>query len=442
MALSVKQLQEERAKLQEEAAQIIEAADKEERRLTADEKTRLKQIEDETANVDDDIAIRARHLEQANKKIWSEYDTDQVKQEEKKEEPQGFTGEYALGEQLKAVVQATMSNGRVVDPRLRVSDPFAAATGLGSETGSEGAFLVQQEYSSEIWKRVYETGNIVSRCRRLRLGQNSDGIKLNAVAETDRGTGTRLGGVQAYWVSQGDEITASAPKFRQIELKLQKLAALCYATDELIADASALQDFIMSELPQELNFMVEDSIFNGVGGGQPLGILNSGAINEVAVETGQGAPDYFLYENAVKMYSRMYGRSRGSAIWTVDQSIEPYLYTMGLTVGTGGSAVFMPAGGASAQPYATLFARPIIPIEYGQAVGTAGDIMFVDLSQYVMIDKAAVESAASMHVRFIYDEMAFRFIYRVDGQPLWNNTLTPKSDGDALSPFVSLAARS
>ncbi|UCD59035.1 MAG: phage major capsid protein, partial [Candidatus Hydrogenedentota bacterium] len=128
-------------------------------------------------------------------------------------------------------------------------------------------------------------------------------------------------------------------------------------------------------------------------------------------------------------------------VWLVDQSVEPQLYTMSLTVGTGGSPVYLPAGGASASPFASLFGRPVIPIEYGAALGTSGDIMLVDLSQYTVIDKGAIEIASSIHVRFLYDEQAFRFVWRLDGQPQWNSALTPKSGGDTLSAYITLAGR-
>jgi len=46
-----------------------------------------------------------------------------------------------------------------------------------------------------------------------------------------------------------------------------------------------------------------------------------------------------------------------------------------------------------------------------------------------------------MHVKFITDEMTYRFIARNDGQPSWNAALTPKNGSNTLSPYVALAAR-
>ena len=83
----------------------------------------------------------------------------------------------------------------------------------------------------------------------------------------------------------------------------------------------------------------------------------------------------------------------------------------------------------------------MIPVEYCQTLGTTGDIILADFSQYLMIDKGGLQSASSIHVRFVYDETAFRFVYRVDGQPAWNAALTPYKGTNKLSPFVVLASR-
>ena len=82
----------------------------------------------------------------------------------------------------------------------------------------------------------------------------------------------------------------------------------------------------------------------------------------------------------------------------------------------------------------------MIPVEYCAALGTAGDLILVDLSQYVVIDKGSVEQAVSLHVAFLTDEQVYRFIYRADGQLQWNAALTPKSAGNTLSCVLALSA--
>ena len=340
----------------------------------------------------------------------------------------------SLGEQLQAVYKAAVPGGSV-DARLATK-----ASGLSEGVPSEGGFLVDKPLAAELLKRTYETGVLVPRVRRIPIGPNANGVKINAIDETSRAAGSRWGGVQVYWLAEAGTKTATKPKFRQIQMELQKVAALCYATDELLQDAVALEGVIREAFPEEMNYELDRVILRGSGAGQPLGILNAGCLVTVAKETGQAATTV-VTENIVKMWSRCWGRSRQNAVWLINQDIEPQLYTMSLSVGTGGVPVYMPAGGVSGQPYSTLFGRPVIPHEECSTLGTVGDIVLADFSQYLLIDKGGVGAESSIHVRFIYDETTFRFVYRVDGQPAWNSALTPAQGSNTLSPFVVLAAR-
>ena len=140
------------------------------------------------------------------------------------------------------------------------------------------------------------------------------------------------------------------------------------------------------------------------------------------------------------MWKQFYAPSRNNAVWLINQVEEAELYGMTLTDYV---PVYMPAGGLSGKPFGTLMGKPVIPIEQtSDDVGTTGDIMLADLSQYLMIEKGGLQTASSLHVRFLYDEQVFRFIYRADGQPMWEAPLTPYKGSNTLSPFVTLATRS
>ena len=157
-------------------------------------------------------------------------------------------------------------------------------------------------------------------------------------------------------------------------------------------------------------------------------------------ETGQAAATV-VSENLIKMWARMWAPSRRNAVWLINQDVEPQLMQLSLPVSTGGQLVYMPPGGLSASPYGSIFGRPVLPVEYCQTLGTTGDVILADLSEYYAIEKGGVEAASSIHVRFVYDETVFRFVYRFDGQPSWASALTPFKGTNTLSPFVVLAAR-
>jgi HK97 family phage major capsid protein len=229
-------------------------------------------------------------------------------------------------------------------------------------------------------------------------------------------------------------------EIRLIELDLKKLFSLMYVSDELLQDTNLLGEIAMQAFSEELMFMTEDAIFEGDGVGKPMGVINAPCLVTVAKDAAQQTKTLSL-NNILTMWSQCWMRSRKNACWFINQDVEPQLYQLSQAVGTGGLPMFLPAGGLNAAPYSTLFGRPVVPIEYAATLGTPGDVLLGDFSQYVLADKRGLQAATSMHVRFLTDEMTFRFTYRVDGEPLWHTPLTPFKGSSTKSPFVALAAR-
>jgi len=333
------------------------------------------------------------------------------------------------GEYFQAVKNAALYPGNE-DIRLR---PLKA-TGLSENVPADGGYLLAPQIAGGIIERMYNTGELLRRVASDPIGPNSNSMLYNAVDESSRADGSRFGGVQGYWMAEAGTITASKPTFRQMELKLKKVAALCYATDELLADAVALESWLSRTVPEELRFKVEDAIYNGNGVGKPLGLMNSPALVSV---TRVDANEIDQADIANMWARRWSGVS--DYVWLANPSIFPQL--INLTVGNFPFLLPMNAGGQG-NPSFSLYGAPYIEVEYTKALGTSGDLMLVSLSQYQTINKGGIQAASSIHVNFTSDETAFRFIYRIDGQPLWNSALTPFDAGNTLSPYVVLTAAS
>jgi len=343
----------------------------------------------------------------------------------------------SLGEQLQAVYTAAMTPYRT-DERLKAQK---AVLGLSEGTPADGGFLVQQDFAAGIFQLAHTGGEILSRVRNIPISASANGLKMNAIDETSRVTGSRWGGIQSYWESEGGTATATKPKLRQIEMGLNKLFAVMYATDELLQDTTALGAISQQAVAEEMIWQTENAIFRGTGAGQPQGVLNATATISQPKESGQAAAT-IMVNNITKMWSRMWGRSRLNAIWFYNQDIEPQMMALEFPVGTGGVPIFLPPGGLSDTPYGKLLGRPMIPVEYASTLGTVGDLVLFDPSQYLTIDKGGVNAQESMHVQFLTDQMTYRWTYRIDGQLAWRTALTPANGSNTLSPVVSLATRS
>jgi HK97 family phage major capsid protein len=310
--------------------------------------------------------------------------------------------------------------------------------GMSEGVGSDGGFAVLPEYSLTILEKQYDN-NIYDLTDSYPVSGNTMTFPRNA--ESSRKDGQRSGGMLGYWLGEGASITPSKPTLGQLSLKLKKVAVVVYLTDELIADAGmALEGYINRKASEEFKFLIGNAMFNGKGPSTPLGFMNAGAMLPVAARTGQN-PKTIISENIVDMFSRLSPQSMKRAKWFVNQDCLPQLFTMSLGVGTGGVVTFMPPGGLSGNPYATLMGLPVEVTEFSQTLGTNGDISLVDFGEYVTIEKGGVAQAQSIHVEFLTDQLALRFVQRVDGAPWESSPVTPYNGTNTQSSFVTLASR-
>jgi HK97 family phage major capsid protein len=314
----------------------------------------------------------------------------------------------------------------------------AIPSGMNIQQAQDGGFLVPPEFVNQLLMRTY-SNDLLSRTTMFPM-TTSNALKIPAVNETSRADGSRFGGVQAYWDGEGNTINASKPSLAQVTLTANRLTMAIRATQELLDDTSALETWMNLIADQELAFKIGDGLVNGTGAGMPLGMQNALSLVSVAKETGQAAAT-LVAQNVLKMWSRLHISCMQNAVWLYDQSILPQLQSM--TIGTAGAqlAVFLPQGGLSQSPYATLQGRPMIPVEFCQTLGTAGDLILVDPATIVSAMKGGMQAMNSLHVYFLSNEQVFRFVMRVDARSWWTSAITPKSAGSTQTNIVNLATR-
>lgn len=329
------------------------------------------------------------------------------------------------GKFFQAVKIATLYPNQE-DQRLKATK----ANGINEFTPADGGYLVSPQFAAGIVERMYSTGEILSRVASDPVSGNS--MIYNAVDETSRAAGSRWGGIQGYWMAEAGTKTTSKPAFRQVELKLKKVAALCYATDEQLEDTANLDAWINRTVPMELKFQVENAYYRGDGVGKPLGMLASPALITYARDTASK----ILVGDVLGMWGRRWA-GVNDYVWYVSQQAAMQLPQMSI----GQVPVYLPPGGMlNGSLNGTLLGRPVIEVEYSSALNTKGDLLLAAPSQYQTITKGGVQSASSIHVAFVTDETAFRFVYRTDGTTLWNSALTPVNGADTQSPFVTLSS--
>jgi HK97 family phage major capsid protein len=319
----------------------------------------------------------------------------------------------------------------------------AAPTTYGSEAvGPDGGYAVPPDFRAEIMRKVLGEDSLLARTDQVIT--ESSGITVPKDETTPWGTA----GVQGYWTGEGALLTQSKPVLETSTIKMHKLTTLVPVTDELLDDAPALGAFVVKRAGAAIDWRVSEAIVAGTGVGQPMGFMNSPSLITVSKETSQIAATIHGL-NLVKMWARVPAAWRKSAAWLVHPDAETQLMQAGIQVGpaaagtaTAGQLVYTPADGISGSPFGTLFGRPVIPHQAMSALGTTGDIVLAALGQYAsVIRSGGIKSDVSIHLFFDYDVTAFRFVFRMGGQPWWSTALADKNGSNTRSAFIALETR-
>lgn len=340
-------------------------------------------------------------------------------------------GFESVAEFGSVVARACRPGARMTDERLRIGSE--AATTYGSEgVGADGGYAVPPQFAADIWGLTFNVGSVLNLFNPTPT--SSSAVSIGTSEWTPWGST----GVLAYWVNEAGAITQSKPALKNALVNLHKLAVLVPATEELLEDAPRLNNLLTVQAANAIRYKADDALINGDGNGKPLGILNAGCLVSQAKVTSQTA-DTFNATNAAQMVGRMPAGSFPRSSWLV----SPDTYQQIIVMTLGDQPAFMPPNQAmSGTPYGTLLGRPIIVSDVCQTVGDLGDVYLVDPAGYAGFTKAGgIKSSTSMHLFFNYDEMAFKWTFRLGGQPYLSTTIAAAKGSSTLSHFVALADR-
>lgn len=327
----------------------------------------------------------------------------------------------------------TLGSG-LFDPRLQ------AAMAEGSP--SQGGFLVPEETVARVLDTPLHGGSIVLSRATIEpmLYRTKHVAGFDALSQSSPGTG--IYGFSTEWLPENGQGTLATPQTREIQLTARVLAAYFQASNELAEDASDFDALITGRGAVALSEALDFAFLRGSGAGQPLGILTSPALLTQAKESGQVA-DTIVYENVVGMWAK--SSNPAGSVWICNPSCVPQLLKVVVVVknvaGTenvGGGHV--PLVTVMADGSMAMMGRPLLPSSKLPVLGEANDLIFCDLSAYVVGLRKDMTLARSEHVGFQSNRMTWRLLMRVDGQPLVGKAYTG-GDSQSYSPYVGLAER-
>lgn len=311
----------------------------------------------------------------------------------------------------------------------------ASTGGMTVGVAAEGGLFLQGETATELMTNGFNNSEILPKTASRTLGAGSQYVEINGIDETSRATGSRGGGIRVYTNKELGTVDPSKTKFKQIRIEPTKLTGFFHASGEMMRNVTFLGQEMRQLFGEEFAFKGQDLAYRGTGAGEALGILNANCLVSVSKESGQKAKT-ILTENISNMWARFRGRN---PVWFINQDCTPQLDQLSIVAGT--AALEPRFVTYDAQGILRIKGAPVVSIEQAETLGTVGDIILADWSQYITADKGDIMEAMSIHVNFLYDQETYRFIYYFDGQPRWSSAITPYKGTNTVSPFVSLATR-
>jgi HK97 family phage major capsid protein len=254
------------------------------------------------------------------------------------------------------------------------------------------------------------------------------------------GVSSLIGGVQMYWTAEAQARTETEPQFKQMELKANELSGYSVSSNVLLQDAAfGLEKYLFNLFGRAIGWYEEYAFLQGNGVGKPQGVLGAAATISVTRNAGNS----IKFVDVATMFGKMLPSSQTKACWATSPSCIQQLFQL---ADAGNRALFLPAeafantgtGGIHQRPTWTLLGLPIYITEKLPALGTKGDLMLIDPSLYVIGDRQQIEIAASEHVNFLKNQMTWRVVERIDGQPWLDKSVTLQDATTTISPFVAL----
>lgn len=395
--------------------------------------------EAETKEYNDlDAEIRAIDVMITNAEKLDELKTKQADDQRSvnaNDNPLNFTNIKTVNEDLSKefksfgeFIQSALLNPR--DRRLNYQEVEQRDHQMGD--GAKGGFLVPKQFIDTL-KQV-EPGAAIFRPRATVIPAGSPPDAEVTMPVLDQTSAQNMyGGMTVTWIAEGGTKNEGNVRFREISLTPKEVAGYVTVTDKLLRNAPAMSGILQTMIKGAITGAEETAFLTGNGVGKPLGITNSPARIGVA----RNGANAIAWVDIRTMYARL--KMGGSPVWIASQTVLPQLMTIA-DPGTNGAMIWQPNAREGAP--ATLLGIPVLFADRCPALGTAGDLMLVDLSYYLIKDGSGPFIATDGGiVNFTSNKTLIKVFWNVDGQP-WLNAPIPLegATSNTVSPFVTLNA--
>lgn len=462
--MSATELRRKAAEALEKVAKVVDAAETQNRELSAEEEATIADLRKEAesynkrAKVREDVDADLAALRKPDKREGASIEFTTIEGGESQEDR-----EYSFGNWLYHCDRSTAKNvpyemvtesrnilDKVYRSQYRKWDDPARpreVRNLAMNSGTSGGYLLPQGF----YDRLMQVGApmAIVRPRATVIPMATESIEIPSLDQTTAqaaGTPPYFGGVVLTWSGESTSITSTEPGFRKTFLTINELTGYTPVGRTLIQrSAISLEPLIYTLFGKAVAYAEDYAFLRGNGNGKPTGVLDAATTARIKTAA-RGSASAITFANATDVWVRVLEESQQNGIWLASKYVESQVIKMTTTA----NSVFAPAGvyiantseinaGPSGGAAGVmLFNRPVIVTSKLPGADVDGDFGFFDFSKYVIADGGPPEIASSDDYLFRTNERAFRIVHRVGGISWMNNPVTLEDGSTTVSPFVSL----
>ncbi len=334
-------------------------------------------------------------------------------------------------------------------------------------TGAAGGFALAQGLSPFVADRARTTMGPCDLFHWWPVKERQ--FSIPAVSEASLADGSRFGGFTGTWVGNADITVPAAVdgKLSNAVFTQERLLISTVVSRDVWSDSALLAQWLSYAATAEIRNKIEIAVING----NNLGI--AGIVNEPCTVTtlkGATSANQISAANIDAMYAALAEGNTENAVWHCNKNTLNVIDQLAVS-GQWPENIYISAGKYGNQ-HSLIKGKPVLPMPWCAAVGTIGDIILVDWSDYVFtylqmqpgasalsfsvgipnddfhkgvrgIPDGAVEQRASDQQLFDTDRLSILWKLRGCGRFTWNSTVTSYSEPTpkTYGPCVVLASR-
>lgn len=276
----------------------------------------------------------------------------------------------------------------------------AVLKALAEGTGEDGGYLFPDEFRAEIIRELATTPRMRNEVRVVPM-------KRDVMVMPSLGDGPKV-----TWTLENAAKSTTTARFGQITLTAKKMAAILYASDELIADSTEVDivQFIIGLFAEAIGNEEDRVITRGNGTTEPTGYHGVSAIGSIS------AGGNLSFDKLIDLEYELPNKYQRNAKWFVNRE---NLRELRKLKDSTGRYLWQDAITAGAQPFFHGF--PVV--EDPNLPGS--DIYFGDMQQAYWLgdrQKMTVKVSNDTETAFTHDQTAIRVVARIAG-----NVVQPKA---------------